>query len=205
MASTIKTRTPLAIEPAVVIGLGIVPALAAASGLAHALLLASGIITVQCGTFTLMKILRRLILPGYVLFFVTVIAGGFAALWKMIAFALFPDLTRLLSFYVYFIPVMLPVLLVARSIAPASGRRESFGSAIIIGLIACAALCLIATMRETIGLGTICGRTLFKEPLVPWAGTTTGALAFAALIMAAGALVQKLSSAKKPAEATHDR
>jgi Na+-transporting NADH:ubiquinone oxidoreductase subunit D len=205
MVTTIRTRKLLAIEPAQVIGLGIVPALVAANGLAEALLLASGIITVQLGAFAGMLALRRLVLPGYALFFVAAIAGGFTALWKMIAFALFPDLVRALSLYVYFIPVMLPVLLVARSTVPSSGRPEPFVRTLTLGLIACAALCLIAAMRETIGMGSIFGHELFEQPLVPWARTTTGALMFAALVMAIGALVQKRASPEKAAEANNDR
>jgi electron transport complex protein RnfE len=208
MASTINTRTPLVIEPALVIGLGIVPALGAARDLTEALLLASGIITVQICTLALMLPLRRLIVPGHIMFFVTVIAGGFTALWSMIAYALLPEYFRLLSYYAYCIPVALPVLLVARTIAPAPGPREPAGHVMVTGLLACSALCLIAALREIIGAGTLLGRPfLFLEgPLFAWAATTSGGLTLAALVMAVGALVQRyISLEQSDKEATHDR
>jgi electron transport complex protein RnfE len=206
MASTINTRTPLTLEPALIIGLGIVPALGAAKDLAEALLLASGIIIVQLCTLAAMLPLRRLIMPGHVMFFVTVIAGGFTTLWSMVAYALLPDYFRPLSYYAYCIPAMLPVILVARSIAPASGRREPIGRIMVTGLMACAALCLIAALREIIGAGTLLGRPFpfLEGPLFAWAATTSGGLTLAALVMAGGALVQRGTSPQRSVEATHD-
>jgi Na+-translocating ferredoxin:NAD+ oxidoreductase RnfE subunit len=182
MASRITTRIPLAIEPSLIIGLGIIPALPAAKGVAQALLLSSGIMLVQIGTIALLFLLHRAILPRYTLFFTVVFAGGCTALWSMVADAIVPDLFLSLSFYPYLLPAMLPILLSARVFEPFPGRREPIFRAIITGLSACAMLCVVALLRETIGSGTLCGYPIRYSPPFAWAASTCGALTIAALI-----------------------
>jgi Na+-translocating ferredoxin:NAD+ oxidoreductase RnfE subunit len=181
MASRINTRIPLAIEPSLIIGLGLVPALAAATGVAQALLLSSGIMLVQISAIALLLLLRRAILPRYALFFTVVFAGGCTALWSMVADAIVPDLFLSLSFYPYLLPAMLPILLAARTF-PFPGRREPIFRAIITGLSACVMLCFVALLRETIGSGTLCGLQICNRPPFAWAASTSGALTLAALI-----------------------
>ena len=173
---------PLAIEPSLIIGLGIVPALAAAKGVAQALLLSSGIMLVQISTIALLFCLRRAILPRYALFFTVVLAGGCTALWSMVVDAIVPDLFLSLSFYPYLLPAMLPLPLAARAVLPFRGRREPVFRAIIAGFLTCVMLCMVALLRETIGSGTLCGHPIFNRPPFVWAASTSGALTLAALI-----------------------
>jgi Na+-translocating ferredoxin:NAD+ oxidoreductase RnfE subunit len=202
MASRITTRIPLAIEPSLIIGLGIVPALGAAKGVAQALLLSSGIMIVQISTIALLLLLRRAILPRYALFFTVVFAGGCTALWSLFAEAIVPDLFRSLSFYPSLLPAMLPILLAARTF-PFPGRREPIFRAITTGLLACMMLCVVALLRETIGLGMVCGHPFCYRPLFAWVASTSGALTLAALIVGIFAVYHRLFT-PSARESDHD-
>jgi Na+-translocating ferredoxin:NAD+ oxidoreductase RnfE subunit len=192
MASRINTRIPLTIEPSLIIGLGIVPALGAATGVAQALLLSSGIMLVQIGTIATLLISRRAIVPRFALFFTVVFAGGFAALWSMVAFAMVPDLFRTLSFYPYLLPAILPVPLASRIILTQQSRIMLIFRTILIGLLTCLMLCAVALLRESIGLGSVCGHPICYRPPFAWAASTSGALAIAALVAGIFALFQGL-------------
>lgn len=182
MASKIATRKPLTIDPSLMIGLGIVPVLFAAQGLSQALLLSSGLILVQICTILLLLLLHRAIPPRYALFFTVVIAGGFSSLWSMFAEAIMPEIFHSLLIYPLLLPALLPILFASRTLPHSHGRLESAFSVILTGLITCLMLCLIALLRESIGMGTVLGHAVFPHPLSTWVTSTPGAVTLAAFV-----------------------
>jgi Na+-translocating ferredoxin:NAD+ oxidoreductase RnfE subunit len=137
---------------------------------------------VQICTIALLLLSRRAIPPRYGLFFAVVFAGGFSALWSMFAEAFMPDIFHTLLFYPFLLPAMLPILLTARTLPQSHGRQAPVLSVLLTGFVTCFILCIIALLRESIGLGTVLGHPIHPRPLFTWAASTPGALTLAALI-----------------------
>ncbi len=182
-------RTP-ALEPIVLVGLGIAPLVAVATGLRLALALAVGLLAVQVLTFLVLIGLRRWIIRPLAPLFVVVVAAGWTTAFRMICHAYLPDLAIRDTLSCWLLPSLLPTVYLARLLFDGGAGENKNGGyrkwmLAIAGLAV--VLCLLAAIREVLGAGTLWQIPVGAKPVLTWALTSSGGCVVAALLLLAAA------------------
>ena len=181
-----------ALEPIVLVGLGLAPLLAVATGLRPALAFAVGLLAVQVLTFLVLIGLRRFIARPLAPLFVVVVAAGWTAALRILCHAYLPDRAIRDTLSCWLLPSLLPTVVLARLLFDnRSGESKSASyrkwMLAIVGLAV--VLCLLAGIREILGAGTLWQIPVSAKPMLTWALTTPGGCAVAALLLLAAAPV----------------
>jgi electron transport complex protein RnfD len=181
-------RTP-ALEPIVLVGLGIAPLVAIATGLRPALALAVGLLAVQVLTFLVLIGLRRLIVRPLAPVFVVVVAAGWTAALRIVCHAYLPDLAIRDTLSCWLLPSLLPTVVLARLLFDDAGESKSAGYRKWVLAIAGLAvvLCLLAAIREVLGAGTLWQIPVSAKPMLTWTLTSSGGCVVTALLLLAAA------------------
>jgi Na+-translocating ferredoxin:NAD+ oxidoreductase RnfE subunit len=182
-------RTP-ALEPIVLVGLGIAPLVAVATGLRWALALAAGLLAVQVLTFLVLIGLRRWIIRPLAPLFVVIVAAGWTTAFRMICHAYLPDLAIRDTLSCWLLPSLLPTVYLARLLFDGgAGENRNGGYRKWVLAIAGLAvvLCLLAGIRESLGAGTLWQIPVSAKPMLTWALTSSGGCVVAAVLLLAAA------------------
>jgi len=180
----------LVLEPIVLVGLGIAPLIAVATGLRPALALAAGLLAVQAFTFLVLIGLRRFIIRPLAPLFVVVVAAGWTTAFRMICHAYLPDLPIRDTLSCWLLPSLLPTVVLARLLFDGAASENRNGGyrkwmLAIVGLAV--VLCLLASIREILGAGTLWQIPVSAKPMLTWTLTTSGGCVVAALLLLAAA------------------
>ncbi|MCX7715243.1 MAG: electron transport complex subunit E [Clostridia bacterium] len=152
--------------------LGMCPTLAVTTSLKNGLGMGLSAAAVLTASNVLISLLRKLIPSKVRIAAYIVIIAAFVTLVQMSLNAFFPDLASQLGIFIPLIVVNCIILARAEAFASKNDVLSSALDGIGTGLGFTAALCIISTVREFFGFGTIWGISIYADKIAPIAIVT---------------------------------
>lgn len=147
--------------------LGMCPTLAVTTGLKNGLGMGLSATAVLIASNTLISLLRKIIPEKVRIAAYIVIIAAFVTIIEMCLNAFLPDLAVQLGIFIPLIVVNCIILARAESFASKNSAAASAIDGLSMGLGFTAALCIISTVREFIGFGTIWDIPIYGERITP--------------------------------------
>lgn len=154
-------------NPTLVQLIGMCPTLATTTSLQNAIGMGLAAAAVLVCSNVVISLLRRIIPSKVRIACYIVIIAGFVTVVDLMLQAYLPDLSASLGMYIPLIVVNCIILARAEAYASKNGVYRSFIDGVAMGLGFTFALCILASVREIIGAGTIYGIPLFGESYQP--------------------------------------
>ncbi|MCI8934641.1 MAG: electron transport complex subunit E [Clostridiaceae bacterium] len=147
--------------------IGMCPTLATTTSLQNGIGMGLAATAVLICSNAVISLLRKLI-PSKVRIaaYITIIAGFVTAVDLLIQ-AYLPDLSKSLGLFIPLIVVNCIILARAEAFASKNGVLPSIGDGLAMGLGFTFALCVLSTIREILGAGTLMGYPLFGDSFQP--------------------------------------
>ena len=147
--------------------IGMCPTLATTTSLQNCIGMGLAATAVLICSNAVISLLRKLI-PSKVRIaaYITIIAGFVTAVDLLIQ-AYLPDLSKSLGLFIPLIVVNCIILARAEAFASKNGVLPSIGDGLAMGLGFTFALCVLSTIREILGAGTLMGYPLFGDSFQP--------------------------------------
>ena len=147
--------------------IGMCPTLATTTSLQNGIGMGLASTAVLICSNAVISLLRKLI-PSKVRIaaYITIIAGFVTAVDLLIQ-AYLPDLSKSLGLFIPLIVVNCIILARAEAFASKNGVLPSIGDGLAMGLGFTFALCVLSTIREILGAGTLMGYPLFGDSFQP--------------------------------------
>ena len=147
--------------------IGMCPTLATTTSLQNGIGMGLAATAVLICSNAVISLLRKLI-PSKVRIaaYITIIAGFVTAVDLLIQ-AYLPDLSKSLGLFIPLIVVNCIILARAEAFASKNGVLPSIGDGLAMGLGFTFALCVLSTIREILGAGTLMGYPLFGDRFQP--------------------------------------
>ena len=154
-------------NPVLVQLIGMCPTLATTTSLQNGVGMGLAATAVLVCSNAVISLLRKLI-PSKVRIaaYITIIAGFVTAVDLLIQ-AYLPDLSKSLGLFIPLIVVNCIILARAEAFASKNGVLPSIGDGLAMGLGFTFALCVLSTIREILGAGTLMGYPLFGDSFQP--------------------------------------
>ncbi len=154
-------------NPVLVQLIGMCPTLATTTSLQNAIGMGLAAAAVLVCSNVVISLLRKIIPSKVRIACYIVIIAGFVTVVDLLMQAYLPDLSTALGMYIPLIVVNCIILARAEAYASKNGVFRSFIDGIAMGLGFTFALCVLASVREIIGSGTIYGISIFGENYQP--------------------------------------
>lgn len=154
-------------NPTLVQLIGMCPTLATTTSLQNAIGMGLAAAAVLVCSNVVISLLRRIIPSKVRIACYIVIIAGFVTVVDLMLQAYLPDLSASLGMYIPLIVVNCIILARAEAYASKNGVYRSFIDGVAMGLGFTFSLCILASVREIIGAGTIYGIPLFGESYQP--------------------------------------
>jgi len=154
-------------NPTLVQLIGMCPTLATTTSLQNAIGMGLAAAAVLVCSNVVISLLRRIIPSKVRIACYIVIIAGFVTVVDLMLQAYLPDLSASLGMYIPLIVVNCIILARAEAYASKNGVYRSFIDGVAMGLGFTFALCILASVREIIGAGTIYGIPLFGDSYQP--------------------------------------
>ncbi len=154
-------------NPTLVQLIGMCPTLATTTSLQNAIGMGLAAAAVLVCSNVVISLLRKIIPSKVRIACYIVIIAGFVTVVDLLLQAYLPDLSASLGMYIPLIVVNCIILARAEAYASKNGVYRSFIDGVAMGLGFTFALCILASVREIIGSGTIYGIPLFGESYQP--------------------------------------
>ena len=195
----ILTKGIIKENPVLVLLLGTCPTLATTSSAINGVGMGVSAMAVLICSNIVISLLRNIIpdkvrIPCYI-----VVIAGFVTVLDLLMQAYLPDLSVSLGMYIPLIVVNCIILARAEAFASKNGVFRSMIDGLAMGLGFTFALCLLASIREIIGAGTIYGISLFGanyQPVTMIVQAPGGFLCLGMLIAAFQVVIKKVKGRK---------
>ncbi|MBQ2865460.1 MAG: electron transport complex subunit E [Clostridia bacterium] len=186
-------------NPVLVQLIGMCPTLATSTSLSNAIGMGLAAAFVLICSNIVISLLRKLIPSKVRIACYIVVIAGFVTVLDLLMQAYLPDLSVSLGMYIPLIVVNCIILARAEAFASKNGVFRSMIDGLAMGLGFTFALCLLASMREIIGAGTIYGIPLFGanyQPVTMIVQAPGGFLCLGILIAAFQVVIKKVKGRK---------
>lgn len=154
-------------NPTLIQLIGMCPTLATTTSLKNAIGMGLAAAAVLVCSNVVISLLRKIIPSKVRIACYIVIIAGFVTVVDLLMQAYLPDLSTALGMYIPLIVVNCIILARAEAYASKNGVFRSFVDGVAMGLGFTFALCVLASVREIIGAGTIYGVPLFGDSYQP--------------------------------------
>lgn len=154
-------------NPTLVQLLGMCPTLATTTSVNNAIGMGLAATAVLICSNLFISLLRKFIPKQVRIAAYIVIISGFVTAVELLMKAFLPELDKALGLFIPLIVVNCIILARAEAFASKNGPVESLVDGLAMGLGFTFALILIATVREILGAGSLCGISLFGEGFKP--------------------------------------
>ncbi|MBO5973246.1 MAG: electron transport complex subunit E [Clostridia bacterium] len=186
-------------NPVLVQLIGMCPTLATSTSLNNAIGMGLAAAFVLICSNVVISLLRKLIPSKVRIACYIVVIAGFVTVLDLLMQAYLPDLSVSLGMYIPLIVVNCIILARAEAFASKNGVFRSMIDGLAMGLGFTFALCLLASIREIIGAGTIYGIPLFGanyQPVTMIVQAPGGFLCLGILIAAFQVVIKKVKGRK---------
>ncbi len=186
-------------NPVLVQLIGMCPTLATSTSLNNAIGMGLAAAFVLICSNVVISLLRKLIPSKVRIACYIVVIAGFVTVLDLLMQAYLPDLSVSLGMYIPLIVVNCIILARAEAFASKNGVFSSMIDGLAMGLGFTFALCLLASIREIIGAGTIYGIPLFGanyQPVTMIVQAPGGFLCLGILIAAFQVVIKKVKGRK---------
>ena len=186
-------------NPVLVQLIGMCPTLATSTSLNNAIGMGLAAAFVLICSNVVISLLRKLIPSKVRIACYIVVIAGFVTVLDLLMQAYLPDLSVSLGMYIPLIVVNCIILARAEAFASKNGVFRSMIDGLAMGLGFTFALCLLASVREIIGAGTIYGIPLFGanyQPVTMIVQAPGGFLCLGILIAAFQVVIKKVKGRK---------
>ena len=186
-------------NPVLVQLIGMCPTLATSTSLSNAIGMGLAAAFVLICSNVVISLLRKLIPSKVRIACYIVVIAGFVTVLDLLMQAYLPDLSVSLGMYIPLIVVNCIILARAEAVASKNGVFRSMIDGLAMGLGFTFALCLLASIREIIGAGTIYGIPLFGanyQPVTMIVQAPGGFLCLGILIAAFQVVIKKVKGRK---------
>ena len=186
-------------NPVLVQLIGMCPTLATSTSLSNAIGMGLAAAFVLICSNVVISLLRKLIPSKVRIACYIVVIAGFVTVLDLLMQAYLPDLSVSLGMYIPLIVVNCIILARAEAFASKNGVFRSMIDGLAMGLGFTFALCLLASIREIIGAGTIYGIPLFGanyQPVTMIVQAPGGFLCLGILIAAFQVVIKKVKGRK---------
>ena len=186
-------------NPVLVQLIGMCPTLATSTSLSNAIGMGLAAAFVLICSNVVISLLRKLIPSKVRIACYIVVIAGFVTVLDLLMQAYLPDLSVSLGMYIPLIVVNCIILARAEAFASKNGVFRSMIDGLAMGLGFTFALCLLASIREIIGAGTIYGIPLFGanyQPVTMIVQAPGGFLCLGMLIAAFQVVIKKVKGRK---------
>lgn len=186
-------------NPVLVQLIGMCPTLATSTSLSNAIGMGLAAAFVLICSNIVISLLRKLIPSKVRIACYIVVIAGFVTVLDLLMQAYLPDLSVSLGMYIPLIVVNCIILARAEAFASKNGVFASMIDGLAMGLGFTFALCLLASIREIIGAGTIYGIPLFGanyQPVTMIVQAPGGFLCLGFLIAAFQVVIKKVKGRK---------
>ena len=186
-------------NPVLVQLIGMCPTLATSTSLSNAIGMGLAAAFVLICSNVVISLLRKLIPSKVRIACYIVVIAGFVTVLDLLMQAYLPDLSVSLGMYIPLIVVNCIILARAEAFASKNGVFRSMIDGLAMGLGFTFALCLLASIREIIGAGTIYGISLFGanyQPVTMIVQAPGGFLCLGILIAAFQVVIKKVKGRK---------
>ena len=186
-------------NPVLVQLIGMCPTLATSTSLNNAIGMGLAAAFVLICSNIVISLLRKLIPSKVRIACYIVVIAGFVTVLDLLMQAYLPDLSVSLGMYIPLIVVNCIILARAEAFASKNGVFRSMIDGLAMGLGFTFALCLLASIREIIGAGTIYGIPLFGanyQPVTMIVQAPGGFLCLGILIAAFQVVIKKVKGRK---------
>ena len=187
-------------NPVLVQLIGMCPTLATSTSLSNAIGMGLAAAFVLICSNVVISLVRKLIPSKVRIACYIVIIAGFVTVLDLLMQAYLPDLSVSLGMYIPLIVVNCIILARAEAFASKNGVFRSMIDGLAMGLGFTFALCLLASIREIIGAGTIYGIPLFGanyQPVTMIVQAPGGFLCLGILIATFQVVIKKVKGRKK--------